>query len=367
MSRRQKVLFWLFFLLALFSLIVLLQGILLPFILGLLVAYFLDPVADRLEQTGFSRQTATATITVVFFGIMTLIIILIVPLLFSLVEAIPDYFLKAKAYYKPYIDSLIERYHLAEQVKKMTEKGDAVISLGSSLISNILAKSTGFLGNMYLIFISPFVAYYLLRDWDHMIAKVDAWLPRKHAATIRGLCKEMDAMLSGYIRGYTMTCILLGIFYGLGLEWIGLNFGFAIGFMTGLLAFIPFIGLTIGMAVALLVGFFQFHLSHELFLILTVFGVGHFIEGNFVTPKIIGVRTGLPPVWIIFALLAGASLFGITGVLLAIPITAMLGVLMRFTLGMYLESDLYEVPGKHKAGIERERAALKNAITKAPK
>lgn len=365
MTLRQKILFWLIFLAVLCALLMVLEGILLPFIVGILVAYLLNPLADRLVQSGLSRDTATAFITLGFFAILTVLAIILVPLLFSLIEAIPAYIVKLKAYYQPYIDYFIERYKIADQVKKLTENGNSVLSFGSTVLTNIISSSTSLISSVYLIFISPFVAYYLLRDWDHMITKIDDWLPRKHVQTIRGLAKEIDAMLAGYIRGYAMTCIFLAVLYGIGLELVGLNFGFVIGFTTGMLAFIPFIGLAIGMSVALLVGFFQFGISFNLFLVLLVFLVGHFIEANFVTPKIIGDRTGLHPAWVIFALLAGAALYGITGVLLAIPVMAVLGVLMRFTLGVYLESDLYS--GTHKAGAEREKAALKMAKTKAPK
>ena len=185
------------------------------------------------------------------------------------------------------------------------------------------------------------MSFYLLRDWDKIIAKVDGWLPRNIAPSIRIITGDIDSTIAGFVRGQGTVCLLLAVFYGVGLTSIGLDFGLILGIMTGLISFIPYFGMLIGMAATLAIVIFQYGEFIQVALVLVVFGIGQVIESMILTPKLVGEKVGLHPVWVIFALMVGGAAFGFTGLLLAVPVAATIGVLVRFALTQYLESDLY--------------------------
>jgi predicted PurR-regulated permease PerM len=193
-----------------------------------------------------------------------------------------------------------------------------------------------------ILFIAPVVSFYMLRDWPVMVHRVDSWLPRRNAKTIRRLVHQMDDALSGFVRGQAMVCVALGAIYAIALTVAGLNFGLFIGFTAGILSFIPYVGSLIGLASGLLVAWFQFdgELS-RVALIAGIFAVGQFVEGNFLTPRLVGEKVGLHALWILFALMAGGALLGFTGVMIAVPVAAVTGVLVRFALQEYLQSSYY--------------------------
>jgi predicted PurR-regulated permease PerM len=193
-----------------------------------------------------------------------------------------------------------------------------------------------------LMVITPLVTFYMLNDWDHMIAKFDSWLPRDHQETVRGIARDIDAAMAGFIRGQGTVCLLLGGFYAIGLILAGLNFGLLIGVTAGVLSFIPYVGATIGGIIAIATATVQFWPEWlPIVVVAGIFFAGQFIEGNFLSPKLVGDSVGVHPVWLMFALLAFGYLFGFVGVLLAIPLAAAIGVLSRFLLGQYLSSRLY--------------------------
>ena len=206
----------------------------------------------------------------------------------------------------------------------------------------MLSSGVAFINIISLILITPIVAFYLLRDWDKVVAHIDALLPRKRAETIRQQLVIIDNTLAGFVRGQLNVCILLGIYYAIFLTILGLNFGFVIGLATGFLVIFPYVGLLVGMAAGITVAFFQFGEMSQVLMVLGVFISGQVIEGNFVTPKLVGDKVGLHPVWIIFAMLAGGALFGFVGVLLAVPMAAVIGVLIRFGLGEYQKSSYFQ-------------------------
>jgi predicted PurR-regulated permease PerM len=193
-----------------------------------------------------------------------------------------------------------------------------------------------------LVIVTPIVAFYLLTDWDRMVARLDSWLPRPHVETLRGLAREMDDAMAGFIRGQAVVCLLLGLFYAIGLSLAGLNFGLLIGLAAGILSFIPYVGSFIGFVLSISVAFVQFwpdwvHIAA----VAAIFAAGQFIEGNFLSPKLVGNRVGLHPVWLMFALFAFGYLFGFAGLLMAVPLAAAVGVLTRFALRKYLSSPFY--------------------------
>ena len=350
MSRKNVIVFWLVTIVALFLFLSLVSNILLPFVVAVIAAYFLDPAADKLEDFGLSRTLATLTITVIFFWSILLVGFLIVPLFYEeivkFIQKIPEY-----------VD--IFNTKIMPEFSKLLEKLDpSSIEGAKEAASNISGQVFGFIGkaigglwnsglalvNLFsLFFITPVVTFYMLRDWDKMMERIENYLPPLYKPTILEQLKKIDITLSGYIRGQTNVCLILGVFYSISLSLIGLDFALLIGMGTGLLSFIPYVGVVFGFIAGLLVAFLQYGDWINIGIVACIFIAGQIIEGNFITPKLVGDRVGLHPAWIIFGMLCGATLFGFVGILLAIPITAVIGVLVRFSLERYLESRLYNV------------------------
>ena len=349
MTRRQQLWFWLTAFAVVVAGLYLWRDILLPFIAGMAVAYFLDPAADRLEKWGCSRAVATGIITGAFVVVVVAVLLLILPVLHSQIiqfaERVPTYAEMLRESIVPLLDTLRARVS-PEVVERLRDVASDSVGGAIGWISRVLGSIWG--GGMALfhllslIVITPVVAFYLLRDWDRMIAKIDSWLPEAHAQVIREQAALVDRTLAGFARGQALVCLILGAYYGIALTLIGLDFGLIIGLGAGLISFIPFVGSIIGFAVSLGLAFLQFSEWLPVALVAAVFIVGQIAEGYFLTPKLVGDRVGLHPVWIIFALLAGGVLLGFVGVLLAIPVAAVVGVLARFGLDRYLASRLYQ-------------------------
>jgi predicted PurR-regulated permease PerM len=217
---------------------------------------------------------------------------------------------------------------------------DALAWVGRTL-GGLWGGGVAFFNLLSLLFITPLVAFYLLRDWDGIVAVVDDWLPRDHAPVIRAQLAAVDRVLSGFVRGQLTVCLVLGVFYALGLGLVRLDFGLVIGLATGLISFVPVFGTLVGFAVGIGVALVQFGFAWQVAAVAGVFLAGQAIEGNFLTPKLVGSRVGLHPVWTIFALLAGGALAGFTGLLLAVPAAAVIGVLSRFAVARWVASDAY--------------------------
>lgn len=337
---------WLIAALLLLVFLYLVKAILLPFVVGLLVAYFLDPAADRLEAWGASRSLAAFSITVTFFLTFIIVAILLVPVLAEqvggLLESLPAALEHAQERIMRWdvIDELpVEQVEKAKEA--VTDLSVPTLTFMGGFAKGLLQSGIALLNLLSLLFITPVVAFYMLRDWDRLVAKVDTLLPRQHADTIRQQMREVDRTLSGFIRGQTNVCLMLGVFYAIGLSLVGLSFGIAVGLFTGILTFIPYVGMLFGTALGVGIALFQFGDWLHVALVLGVFAVGQIIESNFVTPRIVGDKVGLHPVWIIFGMLAGGALFGFVGVLLAVPVTAVIGVWVRFAIRQYLNSPLY--------------------------
>ena len=349
MKGKERLFYFAIGLIALGIIVSSISNILLPFIVGMLVAYFLDPVVDKIETFGFSRFFSTLVVTILFFVVVISGTLLLLPVLYdqfiSLAGSVPKYVSMAEAKYGTLIDDFINKINIgdAESAKNITKDFSAyILKFTGALIGNIWHSGVAALNLLSLIFISPIVSFYLLYDWDNIIKKIDDCIPRDKVKVVRKQAGLIDAALSGYIRGQSNVCLLLGIFYAAGLSFLGLDFGLFIGLGTGILAFIPYVGLFIGMTIGLIVAFFQFGDLYNIGAVLAVFVVGQIIEGNFVTPKLVGNRVGLHPAWIIFALLAGGSLFGFIGILLAVPVAATIGVIVRFSLSEYMKSTAYK-------------------------
>ena len=348
MTATQHLRFWLVGLLVTGALLWLLSDVLFPFVAGMAIAYLLDPLADRLEAIKAPRWLATMLVLLCFFLIFASALVLIAPLIqaqiVGLVAALPDYAAALEQALTPVFEAMRARIADSEfdQLRASVGQylGSAVGWIGS-LIGGIWRGGMAILDIVSLMVITPVVAFYLLRDWDRLTAKVDTLLPRPYAETIRGLQREVDESLASFIRGQGMVCTILGIFYALGLTIVGLNFGLLVGLGAGLVSFIPYVGSVSGFVIATGIAVFQFDDWTMWAVVAGVFMVGQAIEGNFLTPKLVGESVGLHPVWVLFALLAGGSLFGFTGLMLAVPVAAVMGVMVRFFIGRYLDSHYF--------------------------
>ncbi|MEM5519743.1 AI-2E family transporter [Sulfitobacter sp. AS59] len=319
--------------------------ILLPFLIGAAIAYFLDPVADRLETLGLSRAMATAVITLLALLIFVLMALLVVPTLvnqaINLIEIAPELT-------RNFIDFLTDRFPtlLVEGSTlrtSITGIGATIQERGGELLNTALASAASLLNILLLFVIVPVVAVYLLLDWDRMVAQIDSLLPRDHAPVIRRLARDIDKTLASFIRGMGTVCLILGAYYAIALMLVGLQFGLVVGFIAGLVTFIPYLGAVLGGVLAIGLALFQFWGDWvSIGLVAAIFVLGQMLEGNFLTPKLVGNSVGLHPVWLILALSVFGSLFGFVGMLAAVPIAAALGVVARFATEQYRESVLYK-------------------------
>lgn len=349
MTLQRQIGFWLAALAVFILFLWVFSPILLPFVAGFVLAYFLDPVADALERLGLPRLVATGLILLVALAFLVLVAVLVVPVL-------ADQLSKLAAEMPTLSAALTARFTewAPQWLKDMLAQptGDATTTVGNfagsaaswvaSLLKSLWTGSMALFNILSLAVVTPIVAFYLLADWDHMVARVDSWLPRDHVEEVRAIARDINTTMAGFIRGQGTVCLLLGLFYAVGLWAAGLKFGLAIGLGAGLLSFIPYVGALIGGVIAIGVALVQFWPDYaSVFIIVGIFVAGQFIEGNFLSPKLVGGSIGLHPVWLMFALLAFGYLFGFAGLLLAVPLSAAVGVLVRYALSSYLKSRLY--------------------------
>jgi predicted PurR-regulated permease PerM len=346
---RWPAFFWLGALALLFLAIYLLRGILLPFVAGFAIAYFLDPLVDRLERFRLPRSAATAIVLLLFLLALVLVAMLLVPLLEvqvnELVRRVPALVEQGRHQIQRLI--LLAQEHLRpEDVARLRDiLGTWIASLvgwAAGFLEGLVTSGVALANLLSLVFITPIVAFFLLRDWDRIVTRLDSWLPRPHAATIREQARLVDATLAGFIHGQVLVSLALGAFYAVALTVAGLDFAAVVGLLIALLSFIPFVGASIGFVLAVGLALLQFTTWTGVAVVAGIFVVGQTLEGNVLSPKLVGDRVNLHPVWVIFALLAFGTLFGFVGVLLALPAAAVTGVLVRFGLGRYLASSLFD-------------------------
>ena len=325
------------------------MDVLLPFFIAVLLSYFLSPLVDWLEKKRFPRTPATIIVLSIFLFILISIIITIAPLvrnqILAFIDRIPKY---SNFILNILVPSLHERVNnlspfLAEKVKDVIQDStSSFFGYTSQIITTLLKSGFAFVNTLSLIFISPIIAFYTLRDWNFAFAKLEKLLPPAHSKLLIEQFHQIDHVLSNFIRGQTIVCTFLATFYSIGLTFIGLDFALFIGLATGVLGFIPYVGILIGTLISLTVAFLQYGTLKAVLSVIGVFAAGQFIEGNFITPKIIGEKVGLHPVMIFLALFSAGTLFGFFGVLFAIPMAAVLGVIVRFLITLYKRSSYYK-------------------------
>ena len=349
MTMRRQVTFWLIALLGFVVCLWLFREILLPFIAGIVLAYFLDPVADWFEEKGLPRLAATLLILGTSILAITLLILLVVPVLsgqiVTFASNLPGYVTTLAKMFndaapKWLVDALASQTgDLAQTSSEFTAK---IAGWVGTLLKSILTGGIALVNMLSLLVITPIVAFYMLNDWDRMVAIVDGWIPRDQLTTIRDLATQIDAAMAGFIRGQGLVCIILGMFYAITLIGAGLSFGLLIGLAAGFLSFIPYVGSIVGGVLAIGMALVQFWPDWvSIGIVAAIFAIGQFIEGNFLSPKLVGGRIGLHPVWLMFALFAFGYLFGFVGLLMAVPLAAAVAVLTRFALKQYLGSNYY--------------------------
>lgn len=361
---RRQALFWLGAIIVFVLLLYIFRSVLLPFLAGFVLAYFLDPVADFLERKGMSRIWATVTILLMFLIVFLVALAIIVPVLASqavdFASNLPDYLVRLReviasakintSWLNNYFGVDFSTVDLGLDMKKITESFDGYLEEGFGVVKTVVQgiwnSGQAAMNIVSLLVVAPVVAFYMLLDWDKMIAKIDGWVPRDHVVTVRAIAREMNEAVAGFIRGQGTVSLILGIFYAISLTLAGLNFGLLIGLLTGVLSFIPYVGSAIGLILSIGVALVQFWPDYvQIGLIAGIFFAGQFFEGNFLQPKMVGDSVGLHPVWLMFALFAFGSLLGFTGMLIAVPAAAAVGVLVRFAISRYLDSDLYSSDG----------------------
>jgi len=321
-----------------------LGDVLLPFVLGGAIAYFIDPVADRLERAGLTRTAATAVITVVAILLFVIMVLSVIPTLITqlvdLIEIMPQLFRDLQAFLNERFPALLDENSSTRRA--LITIGEALKGKGGALLDGVLGSALSLLNVVLLLVIVPVVSVYMLLDWDRMISRANDLLPREHAPVIRRLATEIDATLASFIRGMGTVCLILGTYYAVSLMLVGLQFGLAVGFIAGLVTFIPYLGALIGGVLAIGLALFQFWGDWgSIGLVAVIFAIGQVIEGNLLTPKLVGHSVGLHPVWLLLALSVFGTLFGFVGMLVAVPVAAALGVVTRFAVEQYLDSQLY--------------------------
>ena len=321
-----------------------LGDVILPFVLGGAIAYFLDPVADRLEKMGLSRALSVTAITLIAVFIFVIMALLVVPTLIqqavALFDVAPQLATDLQNFLTERFPQLVETDSVLR--RSLEAIGQTVQARGGELLETLLSSVSSLINIVILFVIVPVVAFYLLYDWDRMIAKIDDMLPRDHAPVIRQLAGEIDQTLASFIRGMGTVCVVLGTYYAIALMAVGLQFGLVVGAIAGLVTFIPYVGALVGGLLAVGLALFQFWGDWvSIGLVAGIFVLGQVIEGNVLTPKLVGSSVGLHPVWLIFSLSVFGALFGFVGMLVAVPVAAAIGVLARFASDRYKDSRLY--------------------------
>lgn len=327
-------------------LVYLVKSILTPFICSIVIAYFLNPLVERFhKQHHISRLRATSLILGLFFSTLISSGLLIFPVIYSqmidFIDTLPGYFKTFSADFYPKVSGTmsdlgfsVESNFSSSAVKEQI--ATKVLSFSRDVLGNAINSSSVIIDILSMVFIMPILLFYFLKDWDLVVKTINEYLPKSGAAQIRKVFHDIDQTMSGYIRGQFNVCLMLGIIYSALLSCTGLNFGFLIGFLTGMLVFIPYVGMLIGITSAIIVALFQWGFDFgNIGLVVLVFFVGQVIESNFLTPKLVGSKVGLHPMWLIFGLFFFGVLFGFIGVLFAVPLTAISGVIVKHLAAEY--------------------------------
>lgn len=350
MTLRNQVLIWVGFFLVTILVLWVFRSILLPFVVGLALAYLLNPLISILQRARIGRAFASAIVLffvlALIFGLFLMLVPLVGQQVIGLAAQVPGYVTDLQALAQTLAPQLAEWLgpeHAAQFEASLTDLIGRGVELAGAITAQVAQSGITVLNTIAILFITPVVAFYLLLDWEGMVKRVDDLLPRAYRDEIRGVLDQIDKSMAGVIRGQGSVILVLCVYYGTALSLVGLDFGLAVGLIGGLLSFIPYVGFLVGFTLAMTISLVQFWPDQWLFvvIVLTVYMVGQFLEANILYPKLVGQSININPVWLMFALFAFALLFGFVGLLLAVPLAAITGVLTRYALGKYQASSLY--------------------------
>lgn len=331
-----------------FYLLYVLRSVLMPFVAGILLAYLLDPMVDRFEKFKMSRLWATLLVCFLVILIVLPALGLFLGMLENqialLLQATPQYLGIIMEKIRPILQNLAERIpelkgaNIEEMVRGNIGNGLKVVG---RVLNALLTNGFALINLISLVLITPVVAFYMLRDWDVFVKKFEELLPKKSKKSVMETLSEINTIIAGFIRGQLSVCLILGLFYSIGLKLVGLELGLLVGFIAGIISFIPYVGSITGFVLGCVLAFAQYGDMEHVMYVVGVFLIGQFLEGNFLTPKLVGESVGLHPVWVMFALLSGGVLLGFLGLMLAVPMAAIIGVLVRNAIKRYKQSSLY--------------------------
>lgn len=342
--------FWIFFAFAVVVFLWLFNPILAPFIVGFAVAYLLNPIVAKLETKNIPRWVSAVLILGLFFVIIVVALLLAVPILvremIDFVKLLPSVFVSAQNWFVTTFP-MIDIPQSFDDVKNMdatvvSEKLGSVFEFSKNIIGNIFKSGMAIIGFISFLVLMPIIAFYLLIDWSRVTRKIASFVPKKNSKKISNMMNDIDRSLAGFIRGQLMVCLLLGLFYAIALSFMGLQYGFFIGVASGFLSIIPYVGSLFGLVASVGMAFYQFGGWEYPLIAFGIFVAGQIVEGNYLTPKLVGDSVGLHPLWIIFALMAGGTLLGLMGMVIAIPVAAILAVLIRYGVAEYKDSEYYK-------------------------
>jgi predicted PurR-regulated permease PerM len=327
-------------------------SILLPFVAAAGIAYFLDPPATRLTRIGVPRGLAALLMIVALLSLGLLFALLLYPLIIAqiglLIGRVPAYVNALRELAGEVIVRLQERLgpqYVDERLRDLVgSQAGTMLSFLAGALTRVVGGGFALFNVISLAVVTPVVAFYFLRDWPRIVVRLDGWLPRRYSGVVRAQAREIDRILSAWLRGQALCCLALALFYAVGLSIVGLDLGLIVGLSAGLLSFIPYVGTITGGVTSIGLALAQFPSWTGVFMVAGVFVLGQILEGYVIYPRFLGDRVELHAVWVIFALFAGGAVLGFLGVLLAVPIAATIGVLVRFWLRRYLDSPLYLDP-----------------------
>lgn len=323
------------------------SSILLPFILGFVFSYFLAPIVSKLSKVGLPKSISSILVIIIFFGIIIFLSLTIVPIVYLQFVHLADGVLDHKAEIQKSISGLISWiYKLDPNIANKLEDiianfSGTIFSFTSHMLKEVLYSGVAVISKIALIFVTPIVMFFCMKDWDNIIETIASSVPKKYRVDAYSLATDVNKSLSGYIKGQTYVCILLALFYASTLSFVQLDSAVALGVMSGLLVCIPYIGVVFSGILCTLVAIMQSGSIDYTLVVLMFFAIGQVLEGNLLSPYFIGKNVGLSPIWIIFGVLCGAALMGFVGVLIALPLTAVMGVVIRFSFRKYKKSKFY--------------------------
>ncbi len=367
----KTLIFWTGVLVLCLVLLYIFKAIMLPFVAGLVLGYVLDPATDKLEAMCIPRALSAGIVLLGFFASIVVVFLLLMPVMqqqmANLSAVVPGYLQQAKES----LFNLLETYageYMEVDAAALGKLGEAygqdIFNWSTKVLKGVASGGQTLFDILSLLVITPVVAFYLLRDWDILVAKVDDLLPRKHQKTLRGIFSDIDQTLAGFMRGQAIVCVLLGLFYSIALSFAGLEFGLVIGLFIGIISFVPYVGAIFGAILCVGLAILQFQALEPVAIVVAIFAAGQFLEGNVLSPKFVGDNVNLHPVWILFALMAGGAVFGFAGVVIAVPVAAMVGVMVRFTLAQYLNTSYYH-GGTKKAPAKKAKKKTTKSRRKA--